>query len=98
MEAPAFRLRLGTRRVLLGVFVLYIYGLLGYLGVSHRHESEASHPDCQLCHIAAQPSLAQAPELPVQPVIVAFTFVSAEIREALAPRHAASDPRGPPSA
>jgi hypothetical protein len=89
--------RSAWKKALLAVFVLYLYGLLGYLGVSHRHQSEASHPDCQLCQISSQPSLAQAPEALPTLLPIAFDFVPRASEAVLAPRRAPFLSRGPPA-
>jgi hypothetical protein len=92
------RLQPGTwRRLLVGAFVLYLYGVLGYLGVSHSHPSEASHQDCQLCHISSQPSLAEAPKDLPQTFVFAFDYSPGAASALLAPRHASFSSRGPPS-
>jgi hypothetical protein len=85
------------RRILLGAFVLYVYGLLGYLGVAHKHVSEASHDDCQLCHISAQPSLTHDIEPAPVARVLPFVFVSGPEAAALAPRLQPFFSRGPPS-
>ena len=46
------RIPLAPRRLFLGAFVVYLFGLLGYLGASHHHAEAdgrpGSHQDCQL--------------------------------------------------
>jgi len=71
----AFRhLSIQTRRLVLGAFLLYLFGLLGYLGVTHQHDAAHSHPECQLCQVTAQPYAAPVPvvcpENPAVPVLV----------------------------
>jgi hypothetical protein len=87
----------GWRRLLLGAFIVYMYGWLGYVGASHRHETEASHQDCQLCHLSSQPSLAHAPAIPPEPLVLPAVFQPREASAVLAPRHSAFLSRGPPS-
>ena len=70
------KMTLTARRLLMGAFVLYLFGLLGYLGPSHRHADgdgrPGAHQDCPLCQISHQPYAAPdpavCPETPAGPV------------------------------
>jgi hypothetical protein len=96
------RIPLAKRRLLLGAFVVYLFGILGYLGVSHRHAEgdgrQSPHQDCQLCHASQQPFVApDAPaclETPAGPV----ALVEAVWAPILACRHQPFASRAPPSA
>ena len=95
------RLPLAARRFLIGAFVLYLFGLLGYLGTSHTHadagEHSRTHQDCRLCQITAQAYVAPepmiCPESPAVPVLV----VEAVWAPILACRHQPFASRAPPS-
>jgi hypothetical protein len=97
---PGIRPRL--RRFLLGAFVLYLFGLLGYAAPSHRHADgdgrPGAHPDCQLCHVSHQAYLGAdteaAPETPCGPV----ALVEAVWAPILASRHQPFASPAPPSA
>ncbi|MEO7427306.1 MAG: hypothetical protein ABI036_19115 [Fibrobacteria bacterium] len=58
-------LGLRTRRLLLGGFLLYLFGLLGYLGPAHKHVNALGHAhgdlECQLCQATAQAYAAPVP-------------------------------------
>jgi hypothetical protein len=86
-----------NQRLLLGAFLLYVFGLLGYLGTSHKHVSNHSHPECQLCQITAQayvvPEPLVCPESPAFPVLV----VEAEWEPILAFRFQPFSSRAPPA-
>lgn len=90
------------RRLLLGAFLLYLFGLLGYQGASHGHDSAQSHSDsetlCQLCQATAQPYAAPVPALcPEFPAILGA--IAETVRgPALAFRHPPFSSRAPPSA
>jgi hypothetical protein len=91
-----------VRRLLAGAFALYLFGLLAWLGPSHRHEGERadakSHQDCVLCQMASQPYVAPAPvvcpETPAGPV----ALVEAVWAPILASRYQPFASRAPPSA
>ena len=89
---------LKTRRLLLGAFLLYLFGLLGYQGSSHRHETAASHPECQLCQVTAQAYAAPVPLDMPRPVAMALSLVEAAERPILAFRFQPFASRAPPSA
>lgn len=96
------RLPVALRRLLLGAFAVYLFGLLGYLGPAHRHEGDRadakSHQDCVLCQISSQPyaaaSPAVCPETPAGPV----ALVEAVWAPILASRFQPFASRAPPSA
>lgn len=91
-----------TQRLLLGSFLLYLFGVLGYLSTSHRHadgsaESE-SHSSCQLCHVSHQSYLAPEAALCPAPAEVPVAVVEAVWAPILASRHPPFASRAPPSA
>jgi hypothetical protein len=95
------RIPLATRRLLLGAFVIYLFGLLGYMGASHHHadgNGPGSHQDCQLCQVSHQPFVAPdplaCPETPAGPV----ALVESVWAPILACRHLPFASRAPPSA
>lgn len=96
------RIPLAARRLLLGAFVLYLFGLLGYLAPAHRHVDgdgrSGTHQDCQLCQVGHQPFVAPdaaaCPETPAGPV----ALVEAVWAPILASRYQPFASRAPPSA
>lgn len=92
----------GISRILIGVFAIYLLGLLGYIAPSHKHETgdghSRTHQDCQLCQVSAQPFTAAepglCPETPAGPV----RLVEAVWEPILACRHQPFASRAPPSA
>jgi hypothetical protein len=90
------------RRFFLSAFIAYFFGLLGYLGPSHRHADgdgrAGSHPDCQLCQVSHQayvaPDPAACPETPAGPV----ALVESVWAPILASRYQPFASRAPPSA
>jgi hypothetical protein len=90
------------QRLLLGVFLVYLFGVLGYLGTSHRHadgdRGADSHSSCQLCQVSHQPYA--APEAPVciESPAVPVGLVQALWAPILASRYSPSASRAPPSA
>jgi hypothetical protein len=95
----AFRIQTGIRhRLLLGAFVLYLFGLLGFLGPSHSHHGGPAGENCQLCQVSSQPFLAAVPAVaPVEhPALRALC--SADRPSPVAPRHFHFASRGPPAA
>gem|GEM_PF-2533092 len=95
-------LSLRFRRLLLGAFLVYLFGVLGYQGATHSHENSRSHsqshPECQLCQVTAQAYVAPEPLVcpgtPSVPVLV----VEAVWEPILAQRHQPFSSRAPPSA
>lgn len=87
-----------ARRLLLGAFVLYLFGLLGYLGQSHQHETAASHPECQLCQVTAQAFTAPVPVAMPQPEAVPVLVIEAVWEPILAFRFQPFASRAPPAA
>jgi hypothetical protein len=91
-----------TRRLLLGAFLLYLFGLLGYLGPAHKHEPSSSgsqsHPECQLCQISAQPYAAPEPLVCPEAPAVPVRLVEAVWEPILAFRFQPFSSRAPPSA
>ena len=95
----AYRFNSGIRnRVILGAFVLYLFGLLGFLGSSHSHHGGPSGENCQLCHVSSQPFLAAAPATAPFTAPDREALSAPESRAVQAPRHFHFSSRGPPSA
>lgn len=93
---------MAKRRLFLGAFVLYLFGVLGFLSTSHRHadgsrEAE-SHASCQLCHVSHQPYLAPEAAIRLEATIVPISLVEAVWAPLLASRHPPFASRAPPSA
>lgn len=98
-------LSLRTRRLLLGGFLVYLFGIIGFQVSSHSHQYGQtdpqshghSHPDCQLCQITAQaylaPALLLCPESPAVPV----RLVEAVWAPILAERFQPFSSRAPPA-
>jgi hypothetical protein len=97
MTLGTFRVRSGYSRLLLGAFLLYLFGVLGFQGLSHRHEASSSQADCQLCQISSQPFLAATP--PPHPLLKAIDLAPAEAgpEQVRPPRHFHFSSRAPPS-
>jgi hypothetical protein len=87
-----------TRRLLLGAFLLYFFGLLGYLGPAHKHENAQPHPECQLCQVATQAYAAPVPLLVPAPLAVPVLVVEAVWEPILAFRFQPFASRAPPRA
>jgi hypothetical protein len=96
------RIPLNTRRFFLGAFMVYLFGMLGFMGASHHHADgdgrPGSHPDCQLCQVSQQPFVAPdplaCPETPAGPV----ALVESVWAPILASRYQPFASRAPPSA
>jgi hypothetical protein len=86
-----------TRRLLLGAFLLYLFGLLGYLGPSHKHETARSHPECQLCQISAQAYVAPEPMVRPEIHLVPVLVIEAVWKPILAFRFQPFSSRAPPA-
>jgi hypothetical protein len=91
-------LSLRARRFLLGAFLLYLFGLLGFLGSTHSHDSGHSHPECQLCQATAQPYSAPEPALCPESPAVPVLVVEAVWAPILACRFQPFASRAPPDA
>jgi hypothetical protein len=103
-------LPLRTRRLLLGGFLVYLFGILGFQVSSHSHQygqsdpqshSQShgqSHPDCQLCQITAQAYLAPAPLVCPESPAVPVGLVQAVWAPILAERFQPFSSRAPPAA
>jgi hypothetical protein len=93
---------LAKRRLFLGVFVLYLFGVLGFLGTSHRHADGSreadSHSSCQLCQVSHQPFLAPEAAVRLEAPIVPISLIEAVWAPILVSRHSPSASRAPPSA
>ncbi len=89
-------LSLKIRRLLLGAFLLYLFGLLGYLGPAHKHETASSHPECQLCQITAQAYAAPVPMALPPPMAVPVQVIEAVWEPILAFRFQPFSSRAPP--
>jgi DUF2946 family protein len=97
-----------TRRLLLGGFLLYLFGIIGFQVSSHSHrhsqtdpQSQShgqSHPDCQLCQITAQAYLAPVPLLCPESPAVPVRLVEAVWAPILAERFQPFSSRAPPAA
>jgi len=88
-------------RFLLGVFLLYLFGLLGYLGASHRHadgDGAGSHSSCQLCQVSHQPFVAPEAAVCLAPMDLHIAVIEAVWAPILASRFSPSASRAPPSA
>jgi hypothetical protein len=95
---------------LLGGFLVYLFGILGFQVASHSHESDRSdrqsqsqshgqsHPDCQLCQITAQAYLAPAPLVCPENPAVPVRLVEAVRAPILAERFQPFSSRAPPAA
>lgn len=87
-----------VRRFFLSALILYLFGVIGILAPTHRHEGAShSHPDCQLCQVSAEAYLAPValacPEAPVS-----FQSLAEQGQEpSLSVRHQPFSSRGPPS-
>lgn len=90
------------RRLLLGGFLLYLFGVLGYLATSHRHVDgggEAqSHSSCQLCQVSHQPYVAPEAAVCFAPMEAHVALIEALWAPILASRHPPFASRAPPSA
>ncbi|MDQ3001146.1 MAG: hypothetical protein M3Y08_07790 [Fibrobacterota bacterium] len=90
-----------SRRLLLGAFLFYLFGLLGFAGEAHHHDESASHgqsqQECQLCQISTQPYAAPVPmacpESPAAPTVL----VEAVWHHVLSHRHLPFSSRAPPA-
>ncbi len=93
---------MATRRFLIGAFAFYLFGMLGYLGASHRHDAAAehgrAHQDCQLCQVTAQAYVAPEPEVCPENPAVPVVVVEAVWEPILAFRFQPFASRAPPSA
>jgi len=90
-----------ARRLLLGAFLLYLFGLLGYLGASHRHADGyrgAESHSCQLCQISHQAYAAPEPAVCIETPAVPVALVEAVWAPILASRHPPFASRAPPAA
>jgi hypothetical protein len=93
------------RRLLLSGLILYLFGVIGILAPTHRHDNVSQnashsqqHPDCQLCQVSSEAYLAPVASICTD---VPLSYVClAEQRHAplLASRHQPFSSRGPPSA
>ncbi|MDB5047060.1 MAG: hypothetical protein JWO30_131 [Fibrobacteres bacterium] len=90
-------LNIKTRRLLLGAFLLYLFGLLGYLGSSHKHENVRSHPECQLCQMSAQAYVAPEPMVRIEIPLVPVQVIEAVWEPILAFRFQPFSSRAPPT-
>jgi hypothetical protein len=92
---------LAVHRLLLGALLLYLFGVLGYLGKSHRHadgdRGTESH-SCQLCQISHQPYAAPEPAACIESPAVPVGLVQAVWAPIFASRHPPFASRAPPSA
>ncbi|HKP97154.1 MAG TPA: hypothetical protein VJ385_15500 [Fibrobacteria bacterium] len=91
------------QRLLLGTFLLYLFGVLGYLGTSHKHETSGkshppSHSECQLCHVTAQPYVVPEPLVCPESPTVPVQVIEAVWAPILASRFQPFSSRAPPSA
>ena len=93
---------MAKRRLFLGAFVIYLFGILGYLGTSHRHadgdRGAESHSSCQLCQVSHQPYLAPEAAVRLEAPIVPISLVESVWAPILAFRHPPFASRAPPSA
>ncbi len=88
------------KRLFLGGFIVYLFGVIGILAPTHRHaggSTNHSHPDCQLCQVSSEAYLA-----PVAMVCLdaSFTFqhlVELQQTPFLSARYQPFSSRGPPS-
>jgi hypothetical protein len=90
-----------SRRLLLGAFLVYFFGLLGFAGQAHHHDESASHgqsqQECQLCQISTQPFAAPAPMVCPESPSVLLHVVDAVWEPFLSDRHSPFSSRAPPS-
>lgn len=90
------------QRLFLGAFLVYLFGVLGYLGVSHRHADgdggAGAHASCQLCHVSHQAYLTPETAACPAPEDVPVALIEAVWAPILASRHPPSASRAPPSA
>lgn len=96
--------------MLLGGFLVYLFGILGFQVASHGHDSNPSdpqshsqshgqsHPECQLCQISAQAYLAPAPLVCAESPAVPVRLVEAVWAPILADRFQPFSSRAPPAA
>lgn len=93
---------MAKRRLFLGAFVIYLFGVLGYLSSSHIHadgSAEAqSHSSCQLCHVSHQPYVAPEAVVSLAAPAVPVALIEAVWAPILASRYSPSASRAPPSA
>jgi hypothetical protein len=98
----AFRNTSGTvKRFFLSGLILYLFGVIGILAPTHRHEAASdsrTHSDCQLCQVSSAAYL--APEAALVPESPLSYAPLSEARHAplLMTRHQPFSSRGPPSA
>ncbi|MBW8889097.1 MAG: hypothetical protein JF616_15190 [Fibrobacteres bacterium] len=86
----------------MGAFLLYLFGVLGYLSTSHRHadgsrEAE-SHSSCQLCQVSHQAYLAPEASVCLAHMDLHIALIEAVWAPILASRHPPFASRAPPSA